>query len=70
MERGLLDTIREIVLAMSVFAMVVWCVRSPSLGVPVLVALVSVPVLAVFVKAGVESALILLDQGLSRRRER
>jgi len=68
MRRGLFETIREIVLGVSVLAMVAWCVRSPALGLPIVAALVCVPVLAVLVKAGVESALILLDQGLGGRR--
>jgi len=63
------STVRELALGASTIAMLVWSLRNPSQGIPVLVALVSVPVLAVFVKAGVEGALVLLDDRLDRRRK-
>lgn len=70
MRRGLPNAMREVALGTSVIAMLVWSLRNPSEGLPVLAALVSVPVLAVFVKAGVEGALILLDDRLDRGRKR
>ncbi len=70
MRSGMLDVARDLVLGGSVLAMLVWCVQHPAQGLPVLGALVSVPVLAVFVKAGVEVALILLDDRWARGRKR
>ena len=70
MQRGSRSTLRELALGASTIAMLVWSLRNPSQGIPVLIALVSVPVLAVFVKAGVEGALVLLDDRLDRGRRR
>jgi len=69
-QRGSRGRLRELVLGASTMAMLVWSLRNPSQGIPVLIALVSVPVLAVFVKAGVEGALVLLDDRLDRGRRR
>jgi hypothetical protein len=70
MRRGSRNTRRDLVLGASVLAILAWCLRNPSQGLPVLIALVSVPLVAVFVKAGVEGALILLDDRWDRGRER
>ena len=70
MQRGILGAVREVVLGASLVALLAWCVRNPSQGLPVLLALVIVPVLAVVVKAAVEGALILLDDQWDRGRDR
>lgn len=70
MQRGSRSILRELALGASTIAVLVWSLRNPSQGIPVLIALVSVPVLAVFVKAAVEGALVLLDDRLDRGRTR